>query len=289
MRSLLTAALAAVTLGICALPAQAAFPRTPGRIAFLQGDTGGVTPYGIATANADGTDQRLVGPTCQEGLPLPCPANPAWSRDGSKIAFDIDGAIGTMRADGTEVTTFTRPGLTALSRPAWDPTGNNLVFEALDSAGKRNLYISSADVLSQRQLTFAGGSQAAWSLNDRIAFVRNGNIYVIEAGGGHPERVTGKGGAQPNWSPYASQIAFVRARNIYRVHQDSSGLRKLTGKGGYEPAWSPDGKRVLFHRNASGNRRIYSVNLEAADLRLLTDGDEGRIVNVFSVDQQPLH
>jgi len=75
----------------------------------------------------------------------------------------------------------------------------------------------------------------------------------------------------------------------YRVRADATSLRRLTGKGGYEPAWSPDGKRVLFHRNAFGERRIYSVNLSAADLLLLTDGEEGRRVNVFSVDQQPLH
>jgi hypothetical protein len=42
-----------------------------------------------------------------------------------------------------------RPGLTAPSRPAWDPNGNNLVFETLDAAGRRNLWISTADGLSQ--------------------------------------------------------------------------------------------------------------------------------------------
>lgn len=288
MRALAVAALATVAVGVGALPAHAAFPGTPGRIAFVQGDVGAVTPHGIATANPDGTDQRLVGPTCQEGKPDPCPANPTWSRDGSSIAFDIGGQIGTVRGDGTDPKTFTAPGLIGLSRPAWDVSGANLVFQAVNAAGRRNLYIFPADGNSYRQLTFAGGAEPTWSLDGRIAFVRNNNIYVIDADGKNLRRLTGKGGAQPNWSPHASQITFVRSGNVHRVHSDGTGLRRLTGKRGYEPAWAPDGKRILFHRNASGNRMIYSVNLDAADLRLVTRGEEGRIVNVFSVDQSPL-
>ena len=45
---------------------------------------------------------------------------------------------------------------------------------------------------------------------------------------------------------------------------------------------------MLFHRNVSGNRSIYSVNLAAADLRLQVRGVEGRGANAFSVSQQPL-
>lgn len=285
MRSVI--ALAALALCVTAIPVHAAFPGTPGRIVFVQGDVGGVTPHGIATANPDGTDQRLAGPTCQEGQPAPCPGNPVWSRDGSSIAFDIGGAIGTVRGDGTDPKTFTAPGLIGLARPAWDVRGANLVFQGVNSAAKRNLYIFPADGNSYRQLTFAGGAEPTWSLDGRIAFVRNSNIYTISADGKGLRRLTGKGGAQPNWSPHASQITFVRAGNVYRVHQDGSGLRRLTGKGGYEPAWSPDGKRVLFHRNASGNRSIYSVNLNAGDLRQQARGEEGRIVNAYSVDQSP--
>ncbi len=289
MRALPPIALAALALALAAAPASASYPGQPGRIAFVQGDVGGVLPHGITTANPDGSDQRPVGPTCQEGLTLPCPANPAWSRDGTRIAFDVGGAIGTMRADGSEVQTFTLPGLTGSSRPAWDPTGTLLVFQAADASGERNLYIASADGTPQRQLTFARGGEPSWSLDGRIAFVRNRNVYVVDSDGSNLRRITGKHAAQPTWSPYASQLAFVRAGNIYRVREAATGLRKLTGKGGFEPAWAPDGKRVLFHRNDHGNRIIYSVDLNAGDLRLQTRGVDGRNVNVFSVDQQPLH
>jgi hypothetical protein len=213
-RSLTIGSLAAAVLWSTAVPAQAAFLGRPGLLAFTQDDIGGVLPHGIAAADLDGGNERLVGPTCQEGEPAPCPSNAAWSRHGERIAFDVGGAIGTMDADGSDVRTFTVPGVIALSRPSWAPSDDRLVFDGVDSNGVRNLYVSSEDGTSVRKLTFAGGSQPAWSLNDRVAFVRRGNIHVIEAGGSKVRRVTGKGGSQPDWSPFASKITFVRDRNI---------------------------------------------------------------------------
>lgn len=287
MRAFLVTALTAIALTALAVPAQAAFPGTPGRLTYVQGDVGATTPFGIATSNPDGSAATPVGPTCQEAVSTRCPSNPTWSRDGTRLAFDRNGAIFTMLADGSQRQRFTVAGLVGLVRPAWDPTGTNLIFQGVDRQGKTNLYISPVNGTPVRQLTFAGGSEPAWALNGTITFVRNGNIYVIGSDGKNKRRITGKGGVQPNWSPYATQIAFVRRGNVYRVHADGSKLTRLTGKTGYEPAWSPDGKRVLFHRNASGNRTIYSVNLQAADLKTMARGQEGRIVNVFSVDQQP--
>jgi Tol biopolymer transport system component len=288
VRIFLLIAVVTVCLAGSVVPAEASFPGGPGRLGFVQGDVGATTPFGIAISNPDGTAATLVGPTCQEGRPNACPANPAWSADGTKLAFDRNGAIFTMLADGSQRLRIQVRDLIGLVRPAWDPTGTQLVFQGVDRSGKSNLYIAPANGSSARQLTFAGGTEPTWGLNGTIAFVRNGNIYVIGADGKNKKRISGKGGAQPDWSPHATQLAFVRKSNVYRVHTDGSGLKKLTGKSGFEPAWSPDSKRVLFHRNVSGNRTIYSVNLSAADLQTVARGQEGRVVNVFSVTQQPI-
>ena len=277
----------ALTL-VAAAPAHASFGGAPGRLAFMQGDTGSTTPFGLATANADGSAQTAVGPTCQEGLPGPCPANASWSANGQRIAFDRGGAIQVMDADGTDRDGFTVPGLFALARPAFDASGSFVAFQGVDREGKRDIYIRNLIDRSVRRLTFAGGAEPAWSSDGRIAFTRAGNIYVIKADGTGKRRLTGKGGVQADWSPDAQKLVFVRGGNAHRVNQDGKDLKKLTGKTGYEPVWQTDGQRVLFHRNAGGNRAIYSVNLGAADLRLHTRGFEGRISNVFSVSQQPL-
>lgn len=288
MRKLLTFALTTVALAALAGPAQAAFPGANGKLVYVQGDVGATTPFGIATANPDGSAPALVGPTCQEGVTARCPNNPSWSRDGTKLTFDRNGSIFTMLADGTQRENFRVNGLVGLVRSAWDPTGTQLIFQGVDRSGKTNLYISATNGQTVRQLTFAGGEDPSWGLNNTIAFVRNGNVYVIGADGKNKRRITGKGGTQPDWSPHETQIAFVRGGNVYRVHTDGSGLKKLTGKTGYEPVWSPDSTRILFHRNVGGNRSIDSVNLEAGDLRTVTSGQQGRIVNAYSVSQQPV-
>jgi len=278
----------ALTL-IAAAPAHASFGGAPGKLAFMQGDTGSTEPYGLATANLDGTAQAAVGPTCQEGKPAACPANASWSANGQRIAFDRGGAIRIMDGDGTDRDGFTVPGLFALARPAFDPTGFSVAFQGVDREGKRDVYIRNLIDGTVRRLTFAGGAEPAWSSDGRIAFTRAGNIYVIKADGTGKRRLTGKGGVQADWSPDSQRLVFVRGGQAYRVNQDGKDLKKLTGKTGYEPAWQTDGQRVLFHRNVSGNRSIYSVNLSAADLRLHSSGIAGRIVNVFSVSQQPLN
>jgi len=277
----------ALTL-IAAAPAQASFGGAPGKLAFMQGDVGSTEPYGLATANPDGTLQTLVGPTCREGATAPCPANASWSGDGQRIAFDRAGEIRIMDADGSDREGFGGPGLIGLARPAFDPTATQLAFQGVGTDGRRDIYIRNIDTRVTRRLTFAGGAEPAWGSDGRIAFTRAGNIYVINADGTGKRRITGKGGVQADWSPDSQRLVFVRRGNVYRVNQDAKDLKKLTGKTGYEPVWQTDGTRVLFHRNVSGNRSIYSVNLGAADLRLQVRGVEGRGVNVFSVSQQPL-
>lgn len=284
----ITVALAGLLALAVAAPAQASFGGAPGKLAFMQGDVGSTEPFGIATANPDGSMQALVGPTCREGATAPCPANASWSSDGRRIAFDRAGQIRIMDADGTDREGFGVRELIGLARPAFDPTGTQIAFQAVGTDGRRDIYIRNLDTRVTRRLTFAGGAEPAWGSDGRIAFTRANNIYVINADGTGKRRITGKGGVQADWSPDSQRLVFVRRGNVYRVNQDAKDLKKLTGKTGYEPVWQTDGTRVLFHRNASGNRSIYSVNLSAADLRLQVRGVEGRIVNVFSVSQQPL-
>jgi len=288
LRPTLIALAAAALAVLAAVPAQAAFPGGPGRAAFMQDDIGSTQPYGLATANLDGSLQAAVGPTCQEGGTDPCPANASWSADGSRIAFDRGGAIRTMDADGTDRDRFGVPGLIGLARPAFDPTGTNIAFQAVNADAKRDIYIRNLASGAVRRLTFAGGAEPAWAADGRIAFTRASNIYVINADGTGKRRITGKGGVQADWSPDSSRLAFVRRGNVHRVNQDGKDLKKLTGKTGYEPAWQTDGTRVWFHRNVSGNRSIYSVNLGAADLRLQVRGEEGRRINAHSVNLQPV-
>jgi Tol biopolymer transport system component len=103
--------------------------------------------------NADGSSpQRL---TTSQGTD----ENPAWSPDGSKIAFDTDRSepgnldVWVMNADGSaQHPVAASPALDAL--PAWSPDGRQIAFASERSGkSKRRVYVMNADGSGVRLLT----------------------------------------------------------------------------------------------------------------------------------------
>jgi uncharacterized protein YjdB len=140
--------------------------------------------------------------------------NPAWSPDGSKIAFvsmrDGNDEIYVMSADGSGQTRLTFNGASDRS-PTWSPDGG------------------------------------------RIAFVSNGDVYVMNADGSNPVRLSSSGNNNdPDWSPDGSKIAFDSWRDgsghqaIYVMNADGSSATQFSS--GAQPDWSPDGAKLVFSR-----------------------------------------
>jgi tricorn protease-like protein len=168
---------------------------------------------------------------------------PAWSPDGSSIAF-------VSRRDGR----------------------SHLYVMHADGSGLRRLTAGPED-----------DARPAWSPNGRqIAFARSGEVWVVGLRGGAPHRVThGLGGeaADPAWSPNGKLIAYdyrppgYSIREIWVVNADGSGAREVTHlrRVSSLPALSPDGKRIAFQSDVhSSNAEIYSVGVDGAGLRRLT-------------------
>src|SRR2546425_746704 len=114
--------------------ANAAFPGRNGKIAFASSRGGNSDIY---TMNPDGTDVTQL--TTDPGDD----SEPAWSPDGTKIAFstsrDLDPAclqdpngfcnyeIYVMNADGSNQTRLTHESLPDVA-PAWSPDGAKIVY-----------------------------------------------------------------------------------------------------------------------------------------------------------------
>jgi Tol biopolymer transport system component len=104
-----------------------------------------------------------------------------------------------------------------------------------------------ADENSQKQLE----PLKAW----KLAFVRDGNVWVANGDGTDQRRVIENGQA-PSWSPDRKQIAFVRDRNIWVAAADGSKQRPLTFQ------WKKDNpllKPELVDIRISWNPRYDSV------------------------------
>jgi len=283
LRSVLVGAAAACLLLVGGCGGSAA----PGdAIAFVSTRDG---YYAIFGMDADGSHQgRLTGDHGDDGQPAGAAfqIDPAYSRDGSRIAFasarsgDLD--VYVMNADGSgtrRVTTAARNQ----SEPTWSPSGASIAYQS-DQDGD-HVYVMRADGTAARRLTndLASEIEPAWSPDGTwIAYSRRlpgtelREIWIVHPDGSGRRRVTNLEGAtyEPAWSPDGRTLAFAAKRGslpfeIYTVGVDGRGLRRVTfsTEDAFEPAWSPDGKTLAFSRGGS----IVTVDRSGSHPDVITD------------------
>jgi Tol biopolymer transport system component len=171
--------------------------------------------------------------------------------------------------------------------PKWSPQGR-LAFQR------------KADVIAAGLRIPGSGrdGEPAWSPDGkRIAFVRNGDLWVAPVGGGGLRKVADdatwpswgprlvyeveRGGTTqlrgPAWSPDGRLIAYECLRDDHwDVCIASSDLRLVrvlkTGGDAFAPAWSPDGRRIAFIGDRDGNDQLYVVNADGSGIVRLTTG-----------------
>ena len=171
--------------------------------------------------NSDGSNQTQVTFDITDSV------NPAWSPDGTRIAFqsyrDGQAEIYVMNADGSGLSR-----LTASSdydgEPSWSPDGKRIAFVSRRTGGYR-VYIMKAD----------GSAQG----------VLSGQAYS-----GHPA-----------WSPDGSQIAYEADGDrdgwleLWLMHYEGFDQHMIfepqeTETDAIAAGWSPDGRFVTFTRSS---------------------------------------
>jgi Tol biopolymer transport system component len=205
----LWALLVATVVATCVLlvgrsePAKAAFPGENGRIAFV-GRVEGISDQ-IFAIKPDGTGEKQLTTS-----PRSYNITPSYSSDGSKIAWERNGDIWIMNADGTNRHSLTTSPAGDAS-PAFSPDGRRLVFE-------RFLYATEGYRIETIRADGTGL---------RIVF-EHSTFWASD----------------PVFSPDGTKIAFryELGHDIWKINPDGTGLTDVTNtpdRSESSPDWRP--------------------------------------------------
>ncbi len=228
-----------------------------------------------------------------------CPVPPDRSR-GYVWAIYPSFDIFTADVDGANLRQLTNtPGYDA--EATFSPTGHRIIFTSTRN-GDLDLYSMLPDGSDVRQVTdrlgYDGGAfyspdgtRIVWRAHypetdeereDYLALLADGlirpsalDIYVADADGSNPRRLTDNGAANfaPYWHPSGERIIFSsnmddpggREFDLYMINVDGTGLERITWTEGFDgfPVFHPDGTSLVFgsNRNMSheGNTNLFLV------------------------------
>lgn len=168
--------------------------------------------------NADGSDPHLISGTVDESAGLQGivgSANggwhPSWSPDGTRLAFGRENSVWVMNADGADEHLLAHGDL-----PVWSPDGSRIAYlnrdadaieyVSVDAMGMRDPDTDPVELAritgpgSFRDLAFSpDGTQFLYTFNPRENGPQNYEIFVMDADGGDPTKLSDVGSDDHGW------------------------------------------------------------------------------------------
>lgn len=208
------------------------------RIAYVVNVNGGEYPYELRVSDYDGYNQFVIRRSAE---PL---ISPAWSSDGSKLAYVSFEKRGTALVVQTLSTGAVRtiahfPGHNGA--PAFSPDGRKLAF-ALSKTGSLNL-------------------------------------YVMDLASGHIQQVTNSrsNNTEPTWFPDSQTLAYTSDQagrpQVYKININGGAPQRLTWQVGQnqDADISPDGKFMIMVSTNQGQQHITRQDFDTGNVQTLTN------------------
>jgi Tol biopolymer transport system component len=294
-RAVLIAAALAVAVSCVALsvasvrPAEAAFAGKNGWITYTRLP---VVPQfldsEIYKMLPDGSSQKqITNNEIDDG-------RPAWSPDGTKIAFTRSNLFVRDTTTGQTVRLTEGAGLFGINHahgPSWSHDGTKIAFSKYDGEDSEIYTVNSSDGSGLTQLTDnqVDDLYPIFSPDDtKILFEDRVDLWIMDADGTDRQNFTtspNTSESQADWSPDGTRIIFEKyptlegdpSSDIVQINADGTGevnLTKTPGVSEETPAWSPNGNKIAMKVTPDVYGDIWKMNADGTHRTSLTNTPE---------------
>jgi TolB protein len=224
--------------------------------------------YRLEVADADGEATQVA---LRSNEPI---ISPAWSPDGSKVAyvsFEAKKPVVYVQDLVTKQRTVVANFKGSNSAPSWSPDGRRLAL-ALSKDGYTQIYVVNADGSNLQRLSHTNGidTEPQFSADGQNIYFtsdRSGGpqIYKMRVNGSDAQRVTfnGQYNISPRVAPDGKTLAYISRRDgkfqLYALDLSNGQELRLSDTTKDEsPSFSPNGKYIMYATD-SGRRGSLAV------------------------------